>query len=132
MKKTLFSAALLAISTITPCCPGVLGAIDIPSRASDIACAIASPLFWHIYDEILTSSLARLTAGAEQPAEPHTSQADAVACVFVQIVLNRAFGGSLTATQKFDVMSIPRRLIRRTIERRSAGAQKWSASTNRS
>jgi hypothetical protein len=132
MKKTLISAVLLGIATITPCFSGVLGAIDIPSHASDLACAIASPLFWHIYDEILTRSLARITSGTAQPAEPHTLQADAVACVFVHMVLNRAFDGSLTATQKFDVVSIPRRLIRRTIERRFAAAQKLSASTHRS
>jgi hypothetical protein len=126
MKKALMTAALLATAAMTPCFTSVLGAIDIPSRASDLACAVASPVFWHIYDEVLTRSLARITASAGQPEERCASQSDTLVCVIVQVVLTRAFDGSLTAAQKSEVVSIPTHLIRRVVERRFTAAPKIS------
>ena len=41
MKKALISSVLLATAAIAPCFRSVLSAIDVPSRASELACAIA-------------------------------------------------------------------------------------------
>jgi hypothetical protein len=126
MKKALMTAALLATAAMTPCFTSVLGAIDIPSRASDLACAVASPVFWHIYDDVLTRTLARIASDTAQPAAQRPSQADVFVCLFVQVVLSRAFDGSLTAAQKSEVVSIPTHLIRRVVERRFTAAPKIS------
>jgi hypothetical protein len=84
-------------------------------------------MFWHIYDEVLTRSLARITTSVAPPAEQRPSQTDSVVCVLVQVVLTRAFDVSRTETQNFDAVSIPRDLIRRVIERRSTAAPKSRA-----
>jgi hypothetical protein len=123
MKKALMTAVLLATTAMTPCFTSVLGAIDIPSRGSDLACAVASPVFWHIYDEVLSRALARIAVDPAQRA----SQADVFVCVFVQVVLSHAFDGSLTAAQKSEVVSIPTHLIRRVVERRFTAAPKIPA-----
>jgi hypothetical protein len=132
MKKALISTVLLATVVIAPCFTSVLSTIDVPSRASEFACAVASPVFWHIYDEVLTRSLARITASAGQPEERCASQSDTLVCVIVQVVLTRAFDGSLTAAQKSEVMSIPSQLVRRVKERRSTAASKIPAPVRRS
>jgi hypothetical protein len=127
MKKALMTAVLLATTAMTPCFTSVLGAIDIPSRGSDLACAVASPVFWHIYDEVLSRALARIAADPAQPTAQRASQADVFVCVFVQVVLSHAFDGSLTAAQKSEVVSIPTHLIRRVVERRFTAAPKIPA-----
>jgi hypothetical protein len=124
MKKAFVTAALFAAAAITPSFTGVLGAIDIPGRASGIACAAASPIFWHVYDEFLSRALARVIA---QKGDPHSSQTETAVCAFVQVVLARAFDGSLTAAQESQTMSIPSRFVRRVIERRFAAAPKIPA-----
>jgi hypothetical protein len=127
MKKALMTAVLLATAAMTPCFTSVLSAIDIPSRASDLACAVASPMFWHIYVEVLTRALTRMTIDTTQPAAQRASQADVLVCVFVQVVLSHALDGSLTATQKSEAVSIPTNLIRRVVERRFTAAPKIPA-----
>ena len=132
MKKALVTAVLLATAAMTPCFTSVLGVIDIPSRASDLACAAASPVFWHIYDEVLTRALTRITVDSTQPAAQRASQADTVVCVFVQIVLSHAIDGSLTAGQKSEVVSIPTPLIRRVVEWRVTAAPRIPAAMRHS
>jgi hypothetical protein len=132
MKKALISTVLLATAAIAPCFTSVLSAIDIPSRASDLACAVASPVFWHIYDEVLTRAVAGIATDTAQPVAQRASQADVFVCVLVQVVLSHAVDGSLTAAQKSEAMSIPSHLIRRVRERRFIAAPKFPASMRHS
>ena len=117
MKKAIITAALFAVAAVTPSFTRVLGAIDIPGRASGLACAVASPVFWHIYDEILSRALAHVTAGNAPQLE---SRAETALCALVQVVVARAIDGSLTAAQESHSMSNSSRLVRRVIERRFA------------
>ena len=132
MKKALISIVLLATAAIAPCFTSVLSAIDIPSRASDLACAVASPMFWHVYDEVLTRALTRFSVDTTQTHAQRASQSDTVVCVFIQVVLNSAIDGSLTAAQKPEAMSISSHLIRRVVERRFTAAPKIPASMRHS
>ena len=132
MKKALKIAVLLASTVMTACFTSMLGVIDIPGRASDLACAVASPMFWHIYDEVLTRALARVATNPAQGTAQRTSQADTLVCVFVQVVLNHAIDGSLTAVQKSEVVSIPTHLIRRVMERKFTAAPKIPAAMRHS
>jgi len=132
MKKALISTVLLATAAIAPCFTSVLSAIDVPNRASDLACAIAGRMFWQIHDEVLTRGLAHLTTSTANPQERCTSQADALVCVIVEVVLTRAFDGSLTAEEKSEVMSIPGQLVRRVMERSFTAAFRVPAPTRRS
>jgi len=127
MKKALISTVLVATAAIASCFTSVFGAIDISSRASDLACAVASPLFWHIYDEALTSALTRIAANPAQPAAQEAAQPEVFVCVFVQVVLSRAFGGWLTAAEKSEAVSIPTHLIRRVMERRFTATPRITA-----
>jgi hypothetical protein len=114
MKKALITALLVVSAAFAPCFGS---ALDIPNRAADLACAVANPLFWHLWDELLTRELSQLTASPAHEAPVWRN--DVFVCLFFQAFLNRAFDGSLTAAQKTDhlVVSIPQHLIRRTIER---------------
>jgi hypothetical protein len=117
MKKQLIAAALFAVTAVTPSFACVLGAFDLPGRASGLVCAVASPIFWHVYEEVLTRVLARFTT---QSAAQPPAQAETAVCAFVQIVLARAIDGSLTAAQESHSVSIPSPLVRRVVERRFA------------
>ena len=132
MNKALMTAVLLATTAMTPCFTSVFGAIDVPGRASDLACAVASPVFWHLYDEVLTRALTRITIDTTRSQAQRTSQPDVFVCVFVQVVLSRAFDGSLTAAQKSEAVSISTLLIRRVMERRFIAAPKILASMRHS
>lgn len=138
MKKILITALLAVSAALTPSLPGcLLNALDVPGRASQLAGAAASPIFWHLWDEVLTRSLAHLTEtrSSAQPAQPATqsistqsvtvaewqpeSEADAVACFVFHMVVAQAVKNGLSAAQKTGVslMSISWPLVRRTIER---------------
>jgi len=68
MKKALIPALLVACAAFAPC---VRNVVECPDPVSEIACAVASPLFWHLWDELLTRELARWTEttshGGDQP-----------------------------------------------------------------
>ena len=117
MKKAIITAALFAVVAVTPSFTCVLGAIDVPDRASGFAGAAASPIFWHLYDELLTRALARVT---EQSATLPSARPESAICSLVQIVMSRAIDGSLATAPESQSMSISGSLIRRVIEHRFA------------
>ena len=148
MKKILITALLAVSPAFTPSLPGCLfSALDVPGRASQLAGAAASPIFWHLWDEALTRSLAHLTEERSpvQPAQPATqsmatqsvtvvqwqpeSEANAVACFVFHMFLKHALKNGLSVAQKagVSVMSISWHLVRRTIEREFPLAHQRSA-----
>jgi hypothetical protein len=63
MRKTLIPALLVVSAAFAPCLPSVVAFLD---RASIVARTIASPLVWHLWDELLSCELTQWI----QPA-PH-------------------------------------------------------------
>src|SRR5262249_48295063 len=116
MKKALISTLLVVSAAFAPC---FRIAVDGSNRAPEVARTVASPLFWHVYDELLSREIARFTSAPHQHGVSSEQQSDAIACFVFQFLVHRAFDGSLTAAEKIDIslMSIPQLLIRRTIER---------------
>jgi hypothetical protein len=111
MKKALISALLVVSAAFAPCVPS---AVDLPERIYEVASATAGPLFWQVYDEMLSHGLSQVTTTSLK----HEGQAggdEALTCFFIHLFIHRAINGSLTAAEKMDVavMSIPRQLIRR-------------------
>jgi hypothetical protein len=51
MKKALIPVLLVACAVFAPC---LRNAVELPDPVSEVACAVASPLFWHLWDELLT------------------------------------------------------------------------------
>jgi hypothetical protein len=51
MKKGLIPVLLVACAVFAPC---LRNAVELPDPVSEVACAVASPLFWHLWDELLT------------------------------------------------------------------------------
>jgi hypothetical protein len=130
MKKNLITALLAVSAAFAPSVPSCLpSALDIPARASQLARAAASPLFWHLWDEVLTRGLAHLTqtrsdarrvASHTNTAQPGNAQssrqtvsqsvtvqewqpeseADAVACFVFHMVLKHALNSGLSAAQQ--------------------------------
>jgi len=130
MKKTLITTLLAISAAFAPGVPSCLpSALDVPERASQLAQAAASPLFWQLWDEVLTRSLAHLTemqssapsvtaqpvAGQTSAARSATqtvtqtvtvpewqpeSEADVVACFVFHVVLKHALDSCLSAAQK--------------------------------
>ena len=56
MKKALIAAVLVVSTAFVPCLSNVT---DFPDRASELAHAAASPLFWQFWDELLSRELAQ-------------------------------------------------------------------------
>ena len=119
MKKTLILALFVVSAALAPC---VRRAIELPYRVSDAASAFASPLFWHLCDELLAREVAqsgRTASGVGEALDWRPeSGSDAVACLFFQILLRHAFDGSLSVAEKKDdaALSIPQYLVRHTVE----------------
>jgi hypothetical protein len=119
--KTILIHALLVVSAAFA--PGVRDAIEFPERTCEVAQTAAVPLFWHLWDKLLTHELARgippaPSAGAEMEWQGALSN-DAVVCIFFHVFLKHAFDGVVSAAQKNNtfLVSIPEFPIRRTIGR---------------
>jgi hypothetical protein len=100
MKKALIPA-LLVVCAAFAACPR--NAVEFPDRASGIARAAASPLFWRLWDELLARELARWTTttshdGKEPEWQPEL-YSDALVCLFFQ-VFKHAFDSSLATPEK--------------------------------
>ena len=54
VKKALVTALLIVSAAFVPCLPMVA---DFPDRTSELARAAASPLFWQIWDKLLSREL---------------------------------------------------------------------------
>jgi hypothetical protein len=119
--KTILIHALLVVSAAFA--PGMRDAIEFPERACEVAQTGAAPLFWHLWDKLLTRELARgirpaPSASAEMEWQGALSN-DTVVCIFFHVFLKHAFDGGVSATQKNNtfLVSIPELPIRRTIGR---------------
>lgn len=58
VKKALIAALLVVSPAFVPCLSNVT---DFPDRTSELAHAAASPLFWQLWDELLSRGLAQWT-----------------------------------------------------------------------
>jgi hypothetical protein len=119
MKKTLIPALLVVSAAFTPC---LRNTFAVPERACQVAQAVAAPLFWHLWDELLDREIARWTKPATngevldwRPGLPN----DAVACIFFHVLLKHAFdrASSLTGRNQAFLASISQQAVRRTVEK---------------
>jgi len=120
MKKLLIPALLVVSAAFAP---GLRDAVELPERACEIAQEVARPLFWHLWDKVLTRELARgmqPTSGAGvEPEWQMALRSDAVVCIFFHVFLKHAFDGVVSAAEKNNtfLVSIPECPVRRTIGR---------------
>jgi hypothetical protein len=114
MKKTLIPALLIAFAAFAPSAPN---GTTLPDRVCEVAHSVASPVFWHLWDQLISRELARSSQtvkhgqGAKWQSEGAT---DALACIFLHMVLKHAFDSVLTVTERDDVFhaSVSQNLIR--------------------
>src|ERR1700733_16085069 len=106
MKKTLIPALLVVSAAFTPC---LRNAVGLPDRVCQVAGEVAEPLFWHLWDRLLTHELAR---GAESVGRsdasswPRVLRQEAVICIVVHIILKHAFDGSLSVGKENSPFSV--------------------------
>jgi hypothetical protein len=120
MKKTLIPALLIVCAAFTPC---LRNTFAVPERACEVAQAVAAPLFWHLWDELLDREIARWTKPSTKgevlldwhPGVPN----DAVACIFFHVFLKHAFDRALSMTEENDAFlaSISQQVVRRTVQK---------------
>ena len=67
MKKLLIPALLVVSAAFVP---GLRDAVEFPERACEIAQEVARPLFWHLWDRLLTRELARASQTAASVGMP--------------------------------------------------------------
>ena len=120
MKKILIPALLVVSAAFAP---SLRNAAEFPDRVCEVAQEVAGPLFWDVWDELLTRELARLTQTSTSDREESAWQValrdDAVVCLFFHVLFKHAFDGSLSVAKENNTffVSIPRDFIRRTTER---------------
>jgi hypothetical protein len=106
MKRMLLSGLLLVAVTFAPCLHRF---VDIQLPTSQIVCALASPVFWQLWNEFLTRELAEWTSSASNDAKlspwPSLHESDTLFCLLVQALLKRAFDPSLSPVQHTDASS---------------------------
>jgi hypothetical protein len=56
LKKALIAALLVVSTVLAPCLPNVA---EFPDRTSELARVAASPLFWQLWDKLLSRELAQ-------------------------------------------------------------------------
>ena len=119
MKKILIPALLVVSAAFTPF---LRNTFAVPKRACEIAQAVAAPLFWHLWDELLDREIARWTKPTTngdvldwRPGLPN----DTVACIFFHVFLKHAFDRALSMTEKNDAFlaSISQQVVRRTVQK---------------
>ncbi len=134
MKRTLLSGLLaLAISFA----PHQCNFIDFQLPAFQITCALASPLFWQLWDEFLTVELAQRTSSPSQDAGlsawPSFPESDTLFCLVFHALLNRAVALSQTPARQKGVLSVSTSLDShcRTMGRHSSPIPGFSATQQR-
>ena len=120
MNKILIPALLVVSAAFAP---GLRDAVELPERACEIAQEVGRPLFWHVWDQVLTLELAR----GMQPASSagvgsewaQTLGDGTVVCIVFHVFLKQAFDGVFSVAEKNNsfLVSIPQCPIRRTIGR---------------
>ena len=119
MKKTLIPALLVVSAAFTPC---LRNTFAVPERAYQVAQAVAAPLFWHLWDELLDREIARWskpgTNGEVLDWRPGLPD-DAVACIFFHVFLKQALDRALSMTERNDAFlaSISQQVVRRTVQK---------------
>lgn len=119
MKKILIPALLVVSAAFAP---GLRNAVELSDRACEVAQEVAKPLFWHLWDRLLTRELARGTGRSKRNESTSWEAAlhqDAVVCIFFHIILKHAFdrspsGAKENSSRSVSISSI---FIRRTVER---------------
>jgi hypothetical protein len=120
MKKKLIPALLVVSAAFAPCLRSTLA---VPERACEVAQAVAAPLFWHLWNELLEREITRLTEptvnGGETPEWRPGLPNDTATCIFFHVFLKHAFDRALTMTEKKDsvVASISQHVVRRMVGR---------------
>jgi hypothetical protein len=120
MKKILIPALLVVSAAFVP---DLWDAVEFPERACEIAQEVARPLFWQLWDKVLTHELARgMQPASSAGVEPEWQGAlgnDAVVCILFHVFLKHAFDGVVSVAEKNNtfLVSIPECPIRRTIGR---------------
>lgn len=87
MKKALIAALLVVSASFAPCLRNVA---DFPGRTSELARAAASPLFWQVWDELLSRELAQWTKTfPEDDRQPERLPefSKALTCLFSEVFL---------------------------------------------
>jgi hypothetical protein len=116
MKKILIPALLVVSAAFAPC---LRNAVEFPDRACEVAQEVAQPLFWHLWDRLLTRKLAQGTGRSERNESASWQAAlhqDAVVCIFFHIIMKHAFDRSLSGAKEnsSSAVSISGTFIRRT------------------
>jgi hypothetical protein len=119
MKKTLIPALLVVSAAFAPF---LRNAVEFPDRVGEVVQEVARPVFWHLWDQLLTREIAQRIEGDTRADEAgwHAGlQHNVVACIFFQIVLKHAFDGSLTVAKENNpnFVSISSALVRRMVGR---------------
>jgi hypothetical protein len=130
MKKILIPALLVISAAFAP---GLRNAVEFPDQACEVAQEVAQPLFWHLWDRLLTRELAQGTGPSERNESVSWEAAlhqDAVVRIFFHIILKHAFDRSLLGAKENSSrsVSISSILIRRTVEREFLPIPQHSAS----
>src|SRR2546423_9854354 len=105
MKKAVIPALLVASSALAP---GQRSAGQLPYSPSAVI-SLASPLFWPIWDTLLTRELAQWASADSQLAGEEWTEFgnEALICLFFQVFLNNSADSTLSSTEKKDsIMSI--------------------------
>lgn len=111
MKKILIPALLVVSAAFAPY---LRSTADFPDRACEMARGVASPLFWHLWDEVVVRELAHQAGSKAQLGRGAESWGDHLGCVLLQVFVKQAFERLPSAEYKGDclVTSIPLQLIR--------------------
>ena len=121
MKKGLIITLLVASAALAS---RVGSALDSQPEGCKAIMIVASPIFWRVWDALLTHELAQFTqaardAGIHLEWQPELRN-HALTCFFLHVVLERAFEGLLPNPQQKNnlLVSIWGDVIRRTVEPR--------------
>jgi hypothetical protein len=130
MKKILIPALLVVSAAFAP---GLRNAVEFPDRACEVAQEVAQPLFWHVWDRLLSRELAQGTGRGERNESaswPAAMHQDAAVCIFFHIILKHAFDRALSGAKEnsSSSVSISSILIRRFVEREFLPVPQHSAS----
>src|SRR4029077_5751494 len=130
MKKALIPVVLIA-SVMFAYLPSHL---NLPCSGSRITTALASPIFWNLWDAVLAEVLAHVIGDVSQhPASPE-SVCDSLAPMVVAAMLGQALEGtrSVEPENSIHTVSISPCLVRRIVERELATLREGSARYRRS
>jgi hypothetical protein len=126
MKKALIPALLIVCATLTPRLPS---AFNFPCSELRLTAALASPVFWNLYDALLAKVIVQVTSrAAELTASPWTI-CDSFAPPVSEVLLGHGLEG-VRYSEPDDAgseVSISRFSVRRIVERELATVREGSA-----